>query len=110
MSYSVRGTTITLTRGDTFRANLNIVDKNGIPYTPQPGDEIRFAMKKNYSAGEPLIFKNIPTDTLLLVIDPEDTKDLSFGSYVYDIQLTDSFGNVDTFITTSKFIITEEVY
>lgn len=110
MSYSVAGSTITLTRGDTFRATVNITDSNGLPYIPSPGDTIRFAMNRNYAAGEPLILKNIPTDTLNLVIDPEDTKTLPFGNYVYDIELTDSAGNVDTFIAKARLILTEEVY
>lgn len=110
MSYSVAGTVITLTRGDTFRATVNITDSNGMPYLPSPGDTIRFAMNRSYGADEPLILKNIPTDTLSLVIDPEDTKTLPFGNYVYDIELTDSAGNVDTFIAKARLILTEEVY
>jgi hypothetical protein len=46
---------------------------------------------------------------MLLVIYPEDTKELEFGSYVYDIQLTKANGDIDTFITASKFKITAEV-
>ncbi len=110
MSYAINGTTITLTRGDTFRANLSITDSNGLPYIPKDTDHIRFAMKRNYTEGEPLILKEIPSDSLLLVLEPEDTKGLPFGNYVYDIQLTDSFGIVDTFITKARLSLTEEVY
>ena len=72
----------------------------------------RFAMKKDYDDPdtEVLIVKDIPTNTLILQLDPEDTKDLPFGTYVYDIQLTNSSGEVDTFITKAFFVITEEVY
>ena len=41
MSYSVSGTTITLTRGDTFKAQISITDRNGDPYVPQEGDSVR---------------------------------------------------------------------
>lgn len=109
MSYSVKGTTITLTRGDSFAADISIVQPNGDPYIPSEGDQIRFAMKRNVKEEEVLILKDIPIDTLRLVLDPEDTKDLDFGSYVYDIQLTKSTGEVDTFITKSTLILTEEV-
>lgn len=109
MSYSIAGSTITLTRGDTFRATVNITDSKGHPYLPSMNDQIRFAMKKTYQDPEPLLIKDIPSDTLLLSLDPEDTKLLPFGNYVYDIQLTDEFGNVDTFITTSRLVLTEEV-
>ena len=111
MSYSVKKTTITLTRGDTFKAIVSIMDKDGNPYDIQPGDSVRFAMKKHYDDpdSEVLIKKVIPTDTLLLVLEPEDTKRLDFGSYVYDIQLTNVEGEVDTFITKATLLLTEEV-
>lgn len=109
MSYSVKGTTITLTRGDSFAATISISQPNGYPYVPSPGDSIRFAMKRNIKDKDVLIYKNIPIDTLKLILDPEDTKDLEFGSYVYDIQLIKSTGEVDTFITKSTLTLTEEV-
>lgn len=45
MSYSVSGTMITLTRGDTFSALITITDLNDNQYIPMNGDRIRFAMK-----------------------------------------------------------------
>ena len=47
MSYSVSGTTITLTRGDTFVALISITKQDGTPYVPNDGDKVRFAMKAN---------------------------------------------------------------
>lgn len=47
MSYSVSGTTITLTRGDTFVALISITKQDGTPYVPNDGDKVRFAMKNN---------------------------------------------------------------
>lgn len=108
-SYKVSGTTITLTRGDTFMAQISITQSNGDPYVPSEGDSVRFAMKSNYTDEDTLLVKDIPIDTLKLVLNPEDTKDLAFGTYVYDVQLTKESGEVDTFITASKIKITEEV-
>lgn len=110
MSYSISGTTITLTRGDTLLAQILITDSEDNPYIPVEGDSVRFAMKSDYSDVNPLIEKDIPIDTLKLVLEPEDTKKLPFGTYVYDIQLTKSTGEVDTFITKSKLKLTEEVH
>lgn len=110
MSYSVNKTTIVLTRGDTFKAKVNIVDNKGNAYIPSTGDKVRFAMKSTYSQEEPSVIKDIPIDTLLLVLDPDDTKMLPFGNYVYDIQLTKANGDVDTFITKADLKLTEEVY
>ena len=109
MSFKVRNNTIYLTRGDTFKAHLTITYPDGSVYTPIEGDRIRFALKEDIDDEECLILNEIPIDTMLLVIYPEQTKDLDFGTYVYDIQLTKANGDVDTFITASKFKITAEV-
>lgn len=109
MASNIDGTTITLTRGDTFRTYVAIFDAAGTPYTPLPGDTVRFALKKKYGDVKPLIKKEIPTDTLLLQLDPKDTKRLPFDDYVYDIQLTFANGDIDTFIDRAKFVLTEEV-
>ena len=109
MSFKVRNNTIFLTRGDTFKAKITITYPNGAVYTPVEGDSIRFALKESVDDEECLIYREVPIDTMLLVINPEDTKELEFGSYVYDIQLTKANGDVDTFITASKFKLTAEV-
>lgn len=112
MSYRVDGTTIYLTRGDTFEARVEAIlpDSEGAePYVPVKGDTVRFAMKANYEDEEPLVVKNIPIDTMLLILTPEDTKGLPFGKYVYDIQITYADGRVDTFITKARLRLTEEV-
>lgn len=110
--YTVKKTSITLTRGDTFKAQISMTDKDGNPYEPKEGDAVRFAMKKSYNDPDDkvLIVKNIPIDTLILTLDPEDTKELPFGQYVYDIQLTTAAGEIDTFITKASLTLTEEVY
>lgn len=109
MSFKVKKNTIFLTRGDTFKAHLTINNPDGTEYTPQEGDTVRFALKENIEDQECLILRDIPIDTMLLVLNPEDTKGLEFGSYVYDIQLTKANGDVDTFITASKLKLTAEV-
>lgn len=93
----------------TFVALISITKQDGTPYVPNDGDKVRFAMKAKYEDPEPLVVKDIPIDTLTLTLHPEDTKDLSFGKYVYDIQLTKADGTVDTFITKATIKITEEV-
>lgn len=109
MSYSIWGTTITLTRGDTFHAHIDIMNAAGEPYIPAEGDTVRFAMKAKFDDPRPLLVVDIPIDTMILTLRPEDTKDLAFGRYVYDIQLTRATGEVDTFITKAKLHLSEEV-
>lgn len=110
MSVKVSGTTITATRGDTVKVQLELLDSEGNTYIPADSDEVRFAMKENYDDAEPILFKIIPNDTLILKLDPEDTKNLPQpSSYVYDLQITYANGDVDTFIDKAKFKLTEEV-
>lgn len=109
MSYSVKKTTIYLTRGDTFRAVISLKDAEGEIYTPVAGESIRFAMKNDYGDAEPLLLISVPIDTLELVIRPEDTKELPFGNYVWDMQITRANGDIDTFITKAQLVLTEEV-
>ena len=106
----INGTTITLTRGDSALITLTLTYKNGDFYEPAEGDQIRFAVKKDFNdLVSPLLFITIPTDTLLLYISPEQSKGLAYGQYKYDIQLTTASGDVDTFIDKATLVITEEV-
>ena len=65
MSYNITGTTITLTRGDTFEALVSATKRDGTQYIPVEGDSIRFAMKENYDDPRPLLVKDIPIDTMI---------------------------------------------
>ena len=106
----VSGTSIEMTRGDTAKLQLYLTYQDGEPYEPEEGDVIRFAMKKTFSdAVEPDLVKTIPIDTLVLHIEPEDTKALEYGTYRYDIQLTKANGDVDTFIDRAYITFTEEI-
>lgn len=111
MSYSIgRNNMIKLTRGDTFVCDIKMTKQDGYPYDPEEGDVIRFAMKSAVKDEEPLILKEIPIDTMQLMLNPEDTKELPFGVYCYDVELTKANGMVDTFITKSVLVLEEEVY
>lgn len=101
MSVTIKKNIITMTRGDTLRSIVSITDDDGNPYTPAEEDVIRFAMKRSFSDEEPLLVKVIPNDTMELHLLPEDTKNLDQPSeYVYDIQITLSNGDVNTFISS----------
>lgn len=110
MSATIKGTTISLTRGDTLQIQLNIKDASGEDYTPDAGDVIRFALKEDYSDKEPLILKTIDNNTLQFTLVPEDTELLPIGSYRYDIEITTAGGVVDTFIPRAVFNLLHEVY
>lgn len=98
---------ISMTRGDTGIFNINLKDGEGEPYTPSQEDSLEFAMAKGYGQ-EPVLRKNIPIDTLILKLEPADTKDLSPETYVYEVQFTSADGDVSTIIL-SRFALTKDV-
>ena len=101
---------ITMTRGDSALIQIGMT-RNGEPITPVEGEVVRFAVKAKYKDpdDEVLIHKDIPLDTLMLEIEPQDTKPLAMNkTYVYDVEYTDINGRVDTFIK-GKLTIDEEV-
>lgn len=98
---------IQITRGDTGIFNIDLKNGDGEPYIPVEGDSLRFAMAKKIGE-EVILQKSIPIDTLILKLNPEDTKELNFGKYAYDIQFTSSDGDVSTIIL-STIELTKEV-
>lgn len=109
MSASIKGSVISLTRGDSLILNLSI-SRNCEEYIPSKNDVVRFALKKSITDSTPLILKEANLSNMTIRLEPSDTKNLNTGTYIYDVELTTSEGYVDTFIGPSKFIITDEVY
>jgi hypothetical protein len=108
---NIENNTITMVRGDTAKITLSIFLKDGTEYEVKSGDIIRFAAKKRYTDVNPVIEKIVDNETLLLQLDPEDTKPLGMGEnkgkYVYDIQITQEDGSVDTFIRGTLLLLEE---
>ena len=99
---------ITITRGDSGRVGFRI-RMGGILYEMNEGDRFCFGVKRSYADTECLIEKEYTENPFILAIDPEDTKPLGFGSYVWDLQFISTDGYVKTLIAKKDFVITEEV-
>ena len=108
MLYIDEDQNITLTRGDTGIFNISLQSQDGQAYVPQTGDTLRFALSEGFGK-EALVIKNIPIETCILEIEPQDTKNLEFKKYKYDIELTDAAGRVTT-ILLGEFTVDKEVY
>ncbi len=114
---SIQNNVISLTRGDSLLCQVAVLQDEETPYTPATGDVIRFFLKRAimtpggraYIDPEPLVEKVIPNDTLILSLEPADTKKLPFGDYVYDCEITFADGTVDTFINNASFRLLPEV-
>lgn len=104
---------IIMTRGDTpsIKIGVNVKDEedNLFPYEPIEGDTIVFAVKKSIHDTDRVLTKIIPNDTKILSFKEEDTKNLDFGTYVYEISLNSGDYHC-TFKENLKLKITAELY
>lgn len=107
--FKIKNNKISMTRGDTLKCKINVTGPDGQEYIPEEGDKILFAVKKASTDKECLFTVDVPYDTCLLHIKPEDTKDLEFGTYKYDMSITLSNGDVHTFIEVTDLTLTEEI-
>ena len=115
--FKIKDNAITLTRGDSAVAEIELKTKSGEEYMPQEGDSLRFVLKSDrftprmteFLDAEPLIEKAIPISDMTLRISPQDTSGLPFGNYLYDIEIAFADGYVDTFINCAPFHLVPEV-
>lgn len=109
MLYVNEGGIIRLTRGDTARLNVSIInDINSSPYEVSSTDVLQLTVRKKVKDADYCFQKTIVGSTLFH-IEPEDTAELSFGNYVYDVQLTLENGDVYTVIEPTRFEVMTEV-
>jgi hypothetical protein len=100
---------IEMYRGDTYTATIEITDTDGDPYVLQEGDQLIFAVKKFF---DDLIFAIEPKqlDGLTLTISADETKNLPFGNYYYNIKLiNEDLGTVRTVVGPAILKIMQEV-
>lgn len=104
--------TIKLTRGDTAKLTVTILDvlnQNGnSEYEVASTDRLIMTVKKSVN-DKPYIIKKEVQGSNVIHIKPEDTEKLQFGDYVYDVQLLTSSNDVYTIIEPSPFTILSEV-
>lgn len=112
MLYIESDNKIRLTRGDTAYLEINITttDDSGAvnDYEISQEDTLTLSVKKKVKDSTYILHKQINGSTVFH-IKPEDTRGVSFGTYVYDVQLTTSDGDVYTIIEPSSFEIMTEV-
>ena len=101
---------IQATKGDTIIMPFVVINNDKSIYQVQNGDVINFGLKEKYEDAECLIEKTIDNETLTLILEHDDTKDLDIGSYFYDIQITKAEGNVVHTFISGIINITNEVY
>lgn len=108
----VNGTNVSMIRGDSESIHIKRYDINDFPINFENGDTVYFTVKEKPTDSEVLIQKivqNFNDGSAIIYIDPQDTKNLKFKKYCYDIQLTKGSGEVTTLVPPSDFAVQEEV-
>jgi len=96
---------IKFTKGNTAVMDLTI-KKNGQPYD-YSNDLVQLTIKTDIYTNEVLIQKTFANGSIKFV--PDDTKNLDYGVYKYDVALTTPDGDFCTVITERNFEITGRV-
>jgi hypothetical protein len=107
----ISGTKISLTRGDSAIISVT-TNNNNVPFLLEEGDIVYFTIKTNATTQTKLVQKVITEfvdGKATITLNPQDTKPLAYGDYLYDVQLTLRTGEVITIIVPSRFTILEEV-
>lgn len=105
--FKVNGNNISMIRGDSGVFTITITDTNGSPVELTEGDVLTFTLRRATRNPTIILQKIIVGGELN--IKPSDTKGLTFGSYVYDVELKRADGYVDTVIPPHEFLLLEEV-
>lgn len=105
---TVKGSSITMNRCDSVYITVTVRQNGGQEYILQPGDELYFAAKrkatdKSYAIAPKLLKGNV------LELTPNDTEQLDFGTYVYDVRLITAKGFTTTIIKPSPLVIEESI-
>ena len=98
------GNKIHMTRGDSLEIGVMI---DG--YVPVSGDKVTFRLKDRALTGGVLFEKSISPTTMMLKIDPDDTKNLEPQIYRYEIELVKSGGFTSTIIEWEVFELGKEI-
>lgn len=98
---------ISLTRGDTAHFTVRITDADGNDYD-YSDDEVLFTIKPNVYTKDKIVQKIVHYGEDV-VIEHEDTANIPYGTYYYDVQVSNIVGDVSTVIVPTPIRILKEV-
>ena len=109
----IDGTNISMIRGDRESITVRCQNPDGSNHPFAEGDKVYFTVKKDAYQAEPVLQKIArefgENGEAIIEITPEDTKQLDFTAYKYDVQLSAASGRVTTIIPLSTFKVGEEI-
>lgn len=101
---------ITLTRGDTAYIDVTgLKNRDGTAYEFEDGDKVYFRLKGEQILIEKEADIDLVENTATLTLYPDDTEDLTFTSYRYEMELVTANDEHFTFIADKNFVIGVEL-
>lgn len=105
--FSVQDNNIAMIRGDSGIFKIDVTDVAGNAVALDDNDVLTFTLRRATRSPTIVLQKTIIDGTL--TINPSDTQDMPFVSYVYDVELKRADGYTDTIIPPHEFLLLEEV-
>lgn len=105
--FKIENNKMSITRGDDAMFTVTLENHDGTPYSMEQGDILTFTVKTSTTTPKILLQKT--SDDGDFKITHSDTSSMQYGDYRYDVQFTNSSGDIDTVVVPSAFIILEEV-
>lgn len=102
----IQGKNITHMRGDTAILSFNLM-VGGEPFVFRDGDVAYFSVKKNLKDKDYVLQKKSTNGQF--VFRHEDTQDIPFGQYWYDVQLKLVEGQVVTAVGPARYRLMADV-
>ncbi|MEI6296281.1 MAG: hypothetical protein WCO84_01365 [bacterium] len=110
---NIVGTDISMVRGDSETMTISCTNsQTNLPVPFVTGDTVYFTVKEDAKFTQKKLQKIVTAfvdGKAIINITPQDTKNLEFKNYVYDIQLTAYDTTVKTIIPISVFAVEKEV-
>ncbi len=108
---SVKCTHFFITRGDSAYPTLEAKDGSNNVINPSDLGTVRVQVREKEATAGAVLFTGEVMDLdgkTVWHIRPEDTRDLEYGTYKYDVQIELENGDVFTFIPISDFVVLHE--
>lgn len=99
----VEGTTITLTRGDTWPLTVEAETKDGNPYELQDGEYIELVVKRK-NTDNVVLLRKVADNNGTIYFERADTWGMKAGIYEYQVRVENGTNDFRTFIE-GNFVI-----
>jgi hypothetical protein len=102
-----------LDQGTTFRNVINLTNDITNEYMNVAGYTVRSQMRRSYYSQNPTAnitctVTNASTGEITMFLEPDDTKNIKAGRYLFDVEMTDTSNNVSR-ILEGIITVTPEV-